>query len=188
MTERPILFNDAMIRAILAERKWMTRRPVRPQPPKGTLRAVYNPSAFEPDRGWYFAPHGGRAKSPFGVPGDRLYVRECWAVSGQYKDGPRYEYRAAPADGEHFRCVSHWRPSIHMPREASRITLEVLDVRAQRLGDISVDEIWADGIYGEEVAEPVRICFYRQWDSIYAKKGLGSADNPLVFAATFKRI
>jgi hypothetical protein len=128
---------------------------------------------------------------PFGVPGARLWVRECWDTSyctagdGIQGDVPFYR-----ADYEGDPAKVGWRSSTSMPRRFSRIALEVLDVRAELLGDISEDDIRAEGVteWRMAVACGWYNAFYDRWNSIYAKKGLGWADNPWVFAGTFKRI
>ena len=226
MTERPILFNDEMVRAILDGSKTQTRRPMRPQPcaeflARGVVAVV--PQWPQQDGMRWFMADGlsELVKSPW-KPGDRHWVRECWGLkTGTQRDhSSRVFYRADGADrieywqnGNHVPetygyGLSHrgkWRPSIHMPRWASRITLEVLDVRAQRLGDISHEDAIAEGAEDDawleyedwvsavaggvpHVRVTLREHFTEVWDSIYAKKGLGSADNPWVFAGTFKRI
>ena len=107
-----------MVRALLDGRKTQTRRVVKTGSPDD----------------WNACPYG--------VIGDLLWVRETWGESGYN----RIEYRAAPADGSDFRCVSRWRPSIHMPRFASRITLRITDVRVQRVQEISEEDARAEGI------------------------------------------
>lgn len=139
MKERPILFNGDMVRAILDGRKTQTRRVVKPQPGSdnripwpGRKNIVAN---IRDERVLGFCPYG--------QPGDRLWVRETWAMSGYQ----RVEYRAAPADGSDFRCVDRWRPSIHMPRWACRITLEITGVRVERLQEISEKDAKAEGLH-----------------------------------------
>lgn len=166
--EIPILFNGDMVQAILDGRKTQTRRPMKEQPPDGTKRVVYNPSDFEPDRGWYFAPHGGRASSPFGAPGDLLYVRECWGIacSTGREDLllrlPLHEYERLDDYGEHdcmapgyhivYRATHHeeiskgWRRSIHMPKWAARIRLRVKRVWVKQVQAISDADVCAEGV------------------------------------------
>ncbi|WP_158811225.1 hypothetical protein [Beijerinckia sp. L45] len=152
MADRPIIFSAAMIRALLAGRKTQTRRILRYQP------------EYTPTRLWHVRDaHGGCfyntiaevereavAYIPYAV-GDRLYVREAWApLDALTHNDPgstalinRGFYRAdeSTVDGE----ISRWRPSIHMPRWASRLTLDVTDVRVQRLQDISEEDAKAEG-------------------------------------------
>jgi hypothetical protein len=203
--ERPILFSGPMVRALLAGTKTQTRRPVKTSLPPSEYEIVYHPGnghALET----FGDPHADgfeRRFCPYGVPGDRLWVRETFAFTGCGPDdrgamdwgahnirGGDWEgergcerwhvaYRASgddpPAAGDH----PGWRPSIHMPRWASRITLEITEMRVQRLQDISGDDANAEGV--EHVA-----AFARLWNSI---NGPGAWDaNPWVWALTFKRV
>ena len=141
---------------------------------------------------------------PFGVAGDRLWVRETWAA-GACADG------LAPAaldggfwhrenGGLWYAADDHapanpisprgkWRPSIHMPRWASRITLDVVSVRVERLHDITEEDAWAEGVephYPATVTEPHAILFQILWDRI---NGAGSwALNPWVWRIEFRRV
>lgn len=125
-------------------------------------------------------------------PGQRLWVRETWAESG-YK---RIEYKAFPADGSDFRCVTRWKPSIHMPRWASRITLEVTGVRVERVQEISERDAEAEGI--DESGTSCTVCnepyacavdgFACLWNSINAKRGYSWESNPWVWVVEFKQI
>lgn len=162
--ERPILFSAAMVRAILDGRKTQTRRVLKPQPvtSPGRLTGPWQDSdgrwgmmATE----WRYSERLGNYEPeretflPFKVAavGDCLWVRETW--SGPYRMGdipPRdwqpglpiwYWADGNPDDGDWCRP----RPAIHMPRWASRITLEVTDVRVQRLQDISEEDALAEG-------------------------------------------
>lgn len=164
--ERPILFSGAMVQAILSGRKTQTRRVVRKQFAVDAEPAEV--SATSPE-GWQISGHSGlwwddcgaciddAIRCPFGMPGDRLWVRETWQCIRQAKNGQRStegpplppiegfrwtEYAASPSDEPPPR----WRPSIHMPRWASRITLEVTGVRVERLNDISEKDAIAEGI------------------------------------------
>jgi len=173
MTERPILFSGPMVRAILEGRKTQTRRVVKCQPPDDVTPitvARYNPTiidrngdeepgpeifgAFSEDGEW-----GG--KSPFGEPGDRLWVREThlnwWKLDEANPDGPRvFSHVAAyAADGYELQPGETWIPSIHMLRAASRITLEITCVRAERLQNISEGNAIAEGaVYTDFGIEP----------------------------------
>lgn len=141
MKERPILFNADMVRAILSGRKTQTRRVVKPQP-----IWVYDCSVpvLTTD-----AEPKGEIKCPYGVPSDRLWVRETWSHTGQgiwavgdvrYTNDGHFVYRA---DGE---IKGGWFPSLHMPRWASRITLEIVSVRVERLQDIGEEDAEKEGI------------------------------------------
>lgn len=121
--ERPIIFSADMVRALLRGQKTVTRRLLKPQPP---------------------VPLGFEWRHSYGQPGDRLWVRETWASLGGPKSGP-YVYRA-DTDGERVRVDAPWRPSIHMHRAASRLTLDVVGVRAERLHDITEDDAQREGV------------------------------------------
>ena len=175
MKERPILFSGPMVRAILDGRKTQTRRP-------------YNPKAGFPREDGEVTPTTADAWTdygpcPIGQPGDRLWVRETWT---QNTSGVIW-YRA---DG-HSIANGLWRPSIHMPRWASRITLEITRVWVERVQDITEEEAKAEGCCGGHSSIPgyafsatPREHFRHIWQSIY-----GTWDaNPLVWAYEFRRV
>jgi hypothetical protein len=134
--ERPILFSAPMVRAILDGRKTVTRRACKPQPSAN----AHTTSAEGCPMGawWETGKHLNRC--PFGQIGDRLYVRETFNRTNPGGAEGVYYYRA---DGEFpksigggkFTDAESWKPSIHMPRAASRILLEITDVRVERLQD-----------------------------------------------------
>jgi hypothetical protein len=202
MKERPILMSDTMVRAILDGRKTQTRRVVKPQPD----RAMVAPHC---ENGWWMwrvwtpehAKHGypstryGDVRCPYGVPGDRLWVRETWAP---HPSGERTAFYAATLGGLYVGGFPEWdgpwKPSIHMPRWASRITLEVVNVRVERLQDISEADAQAEGcdpaIAGHCEDGPLRTYrtgFVRLWDNINAERATW-ASNPWVWVVEFKRI
>lgn len=180
--EWPILFSAPMVRAILDGRKSQTRRVVKPQPEfemawasKGFDRQV----ATVLDKwGTEIAVH----PCPYGQPGDRLWVRETWAkerhrIIHTFKgEAPsRMEgdvfYRATTPDIYGLA----WRPSIHMPRWASRILLEIVDVRVERLQQISEEDAIAEGYES-------RAAFLAgDWAKKHSK-------NPWVWVVEFKRV
>ena len=136
MTERPILFSGPMVRAILEGRKTMTRRVIKLQP-TGAADVQYRVAAA------VTMPVSGRQQvCPYGRVGDHLWVRETWAPHAWPPTGPSYQYAA----DDQYPAPERWRPSIHMPRAASRITLEVLNVRVERLHDISEEDAKAEGV------------------------------------------
>ena len=135
--ERPILFNTAMVEAILAGRKTQTRRLVK----KSLLQysdADDDGLWIEDENGEYF-----RAEEYAPVqPGDKLYVRETWTAWSRTEGiAPKIYYKA---DGIVLPGAK-WRPSIHMPKAAARIWLRVKDVRCERLQDITIDGVKAEG-------------------------------------------
>lgn len=160
MKERPILFSGAMVRALLAGTKTQTRRIVKQQPErndKGTLMwgtgRRTGLQRFGVDG--LDVPPGVFARCPYGQAGDRLWVRESHApqpdCSLAWDNWMRGVGGARPiihymADGSAKAWVDRWRPSIHMPRWASRITLEVVSVRVERLHELSEADAIAEGI------------------------------------------
>lgn len=209
--ERPILFNGEMVRAILDGRKTQTRR-IAKVTSEGCQEGFITPLAG-------FVPRSIKnhiSYCPFGKPGDRLWVRETWQGplfydeipedwnSDKYKT-PEYCYYKASGDSCDFtdaddNFVERWSPSIHMPRWASRILLEVTNVRVERLNDISEEDARLEGITdggclncgGNEpcgCSDPkpdARDAFIWLWESI---NGQGSwIDNTWVWVIEFKVI
>lgn len=172
MTDRPILFSGSMVRAIRDGRKTQTRRIIKPQ----LVKLTELPS------------------NPYGNPGDRLWVREnCWA----HKDtGEIFAYCAVDETLYSNNKTVKKVPSIHMPRWASRITLEIAGVRVNRLHDISEEDAIAEGI-GQAIGDGLyrsesgsigraRTLFQSLWQSI---NGPDSWDeNPGVWVIDFKKL
>ncbi|PRF32981.1 hypothetical protein C6Q08_12970 [Burkholderia multivorans] len=213
MTERPILFSGPMVRAILEGRKTQTRRVVRHQPPAAT-REVFRFHHPEP-RTHYWAFDGGSLLDwshpcPQGEIGDRLYVRETWQHSnhpfGPYESDCLVFYRADYLDDPLGPALERsadgirreWRPSIHMPRTAARITLAITGVRVERLQSISESDARAEGVTIEEhhmrgycagaYRPPSIRAFHDLWDSLNATRGHGWDVNPWVWVVQFRRI
>lgn len=193
MTERGILFSGAMVRALLDGSKTQTRRPVKGIDPdrlgETTSKAQWAKVNREAPESF-----GARYFCPYGQPGDRLWVRETWAPHPDFPETARRAvYRADP---ECKYDVDRWRPSIHMPRWASRILLEIVSVRVERLQDISDQDAIAEGIglnpcaagvYLTGTDETMPHAAYRiLWQQI---NGAGSWDaNPFVWVIEFRRI
>lgn len=183
MKERPILFSASMVRCLLAGTKTQTRRIIKPQ-----HLAFFNQDAAAMLSDWNERP------LPYGQPGDRLWVRETFGhfeCNQHFKPGCNVYYRA---DGNCLE-LEPWRPSIHMPRHASRITLEVTGVRVETLQDIDLADALAEGISdtgalildsaGNEQGGPIAE-YAVLWESI---NGPGSWDaNPWVWAIEFRRL
>jgi hypothetical protein len=186
-----MIFNSEMVRAILDGRKTQTRRPVKfPVHDKNLgCELAGNELAGELSAGNYL-------NSAFGKQGDRIWVRETWARYNIDQDSYDMAYRATPP--EDWPEEGKWRPSIHMPRWASRILLEITGVRVERLNAISQEDAQDEGMEltgwrptysdpdsGGEVWTPYDN-FARLWDSIY---GEGSWKvNPWVWVIEFKRV
>ncbi|WP_312381999.1 hypothetical protein [Stutzerimonas balearica] len=154
MRERPILFNGAMVRAILDGRKTVTRRICKPQPSE----LAHTTSADGNPMGSWWETGKDINRCPYGKPGDRLWVRESWAADAQVDSVPPGELSQgepicylADCDVRSTGCamvtLGKGRPSIHMPRWASRILLEITDVRVERLQAITYEQAAAEGIH-----------------------------------------
>jgi len=211
MKERGILFSAPMVRALLAGAKTQTRRVV-----KGATGAYWDHAGWTPvvERGSVVAwgtndPDPPRVvhnvgcpfpHCPYGVPGDRLWVRETWGhVDDHDSHGPHCCWFAA--DGCQRcnygpRCEhgpDRWRPSIHMPRWSSRLTLEITDVRVERLQAITEEDARAEGIapaasiFTDGPPLSCRDVFAGLWDTINGKRAPWSS-NPWVWAITFRRL
>ena len=184
-----MIFNGEMVRALLDGRKTQTRRPVKvPHIDRDAMCELSgNELAGELSAGNY-------RNSPHGKPGDRIWVRETWARYNIDQDSHDMAYRATPpAD---WPEEGRWRPSIHMPRWASRLTLEITGVRVERLKSISQEDAQDEGMEltgwrptysdpdsGGEVWTPYDN-FAQLWESIY---GEGSWQaNPWVWVIEFK--
>jgi len=150
--ERPILFSGQMVRAILEGRKTQTRRVVKPV---GRDEGFIVVGGYDKDPNqWPFRSYDGDAFDdgngcevplvcPYGVPGDRLWVRETWKENIPPSG---WIYRATDEQAQWSQDKRPWRPSIFMPREASRITLEITEVRVERLQEIGPVDIAAEGV------------------------------------------
>lgn len=155
MKERPILYNAPMVRAVLSGQKTVTRRALNAQALKNIDYGVQLGECHElPSEGPLHPNSIGYYNDlcPYGQPGDRLWVRETWARAGNGDPG-YLTYRATypdclPPDLENIPPASEirWKPSIHMFRCDSRILLEVIAVRIERLQDISEEQAIAEGI------------------------------------------
>ena len=158
MKERPILFSGPMVRALLADTKTQTRRIGKTQCAEWTELAVEYSLHAKKGKvavATHLAyPNGsarhGICECPHGIPGDRLWVRETFArIDGQTRPWIETDYKATYAHGDRLGdslgIRKKWSPSIHMPRHASRITLEITSVRVERLQDISEADAMAEG-------------------------------------------
>lgn len=228
--ERPILFTTKMVKALLNTKpnvwppepidptkpyKWQTRRVIKPQPPN-----THDYNRVEKVGPWYhieadsdIAGHKDpvmfTVKCPYGQPGDILWVRETWYYENHMYDPNegaalhRYVYRADYPDypvsigvGEHG-----WRPSIHMPREAARLYLQVKNIRVERLQELAEEDARAEGVNERETrlitnctvrAVSPYVCysnaFANLWDKINAKRGYGWETNPWPWVIEFQRV
>ncbi|HBR9965700.1 hypothetical protein [Klebsiella pneumoniae] len=215
MTERGMIFNSEMVRAILDGRKTQTRRPIKWKQTRFT-------EIGERDDGskWPWSEDAEHAcdfwhPCPFGAVGDRIWIRESffpaplemqytpprktmWNIA--YRDGVQME-KLAPAEyNPLIYNYERWTPSIHMPRWASRILLEITDVRVERLNAISEEDARAEGIIdggclncgepepcGCANPEPdATDAFAYLWQSIYGQESWNA--NPWVWVISFERV
>lgn len=233
-TERPILFSAAMILALLDGRKTQTRRPLKPQPISTQLWGSGVPNSLPTHfcvHARFAEPYPAALKPfdvgdpwlpcPYGKVGDRLWCRETWCnqfdENGSALENSAYyradgtEVRHVDGDGLLVYCkdgseASPWRPSIFMPRWASRITLEITDIRTQRLHDLSEADALAEGLtrvddgerlepfryrygVGDNVTNRTAVAAYAHlWDSLNKSRGYGWDTNPWVWVLTFRRV
>ena len=212
MPIKPILFNTEMVREILDGRKSCTRRIVKGFIPNN---AVWGYTAFTPKgyiscRGTFADGYGEKFFKPPYQPGDILYIREtwerfeCWNCEGDERGNcpkePKksvldktcgcYMYRAT----DEISGDTKWHPSIHMPKEAARIWLEVTNVRVERLWEISADGIRNEGLSSAAVhcgdMEIALKEWEKLWNSIIPKKDIdryGWQANPWVWVIEFER-
>jgi hypothetical protein len=167
---KPIIFSTKLIKKILAGEKTQTRRVMKPQPT----------SEPEPAR-WHPPTQYAINFCPYGKPGDQLWVRETWGTEVRYghmkpsalPPGCKIYYRTE-GDGQYG--LDQWRPSIFMPRWASRITLTIKKIRIERVMDITEQDIKDEGVSGS---------FPELWDKIYAKRGYPWRNNPWVWVIEF---
>ena len=195
MTCLPVLFKGEMVRAVIDGTKTQTRRIVKlPQPTAlGDLAIMDRNTRGE----WGAYTQGlsliAKTPCPYGAPGGQLWVRETWQAHPRYfgtkpRDIPEGEpvvFRAT-----HDGPPGAWRPSIFLPRWASRIRLDVLAVRVERLQDISEEDARAEGVTpspSQNVTDAgwARFRFENLWDAINRKRSPWAAD-PWVWVVTFR--
>ncbi|EMW9680839.1 hypothetical protein V5Y75_004422 [Salmonella enterica] len=215
MKERGMIFNAEMVRAILDGKKTQTRRimAIQPEHSELGLRRVID-SKNGRDNGKYFwsqsDARGLKMRSkvfgcPYGEVGDRIWVRETYQgplfdyehMESYLEDSSKFykpEFSVYRADGkpapefydadDNLHCG--WRPSIHMPRWASRLTLEITGVRVERLNSITESDAEAEGVtdtgFGDLLVDGYRYL----WKSIYGEESW--AANPWVWVIEFKRV
>lgn len=215
--ERPILFRGEMVRALLDGRKTQTRRVVKPQPTCERLRwGCVGGQGFGFISNTDAGPDGDSKvfKCPYGQVGDQLWVREAFVLEETNQLSPGCIFRLLDEPGEfgdylvpHYRATEpdcgladpdgddgesmKWKPSIHMPRWASRLSLEITDVRVERLQEISESDAKAEGVDITGIGHsPPQRKHQRAYAILWNKiNGPGSWEaNPWVWALTFKRI
>lgn len=204
MKERPIIFSGESVQAILDGRKTQTRRVIESKllVKQGTLEVYKETDHYEAK--WISKDATAHycndllAHCPYGQVSDRLWVRETWALRNDgrqvmHKQG--YEEIIKLLDLPDFNIK--WRPSIFMPRWASRITLEIAGVRVERVQDITLSDVYSEGCplekatvfvdpaRGYEIRAEATEWFAELWDSLNAKKGYGWEVNLWVWVIEF---
>jgi hypothetical protein len=217
--ERPILFSSEMVKAILGGRKSQTRRVLKVPKSLGEFRDVFDDEIAANgeigiDTSIY---HNVGLRCPFGKVGDRLWVRETWAdVTSAFDDADEVRIAAFKADSSVYDVYGHvvyleklgdsgiyvdkWKPSIFMPKFASRITIEITGVRVQHLQQISPADLEAEGFYESHYycdeaggafghrCTPPRDLFQNRWDWMNARRGYSWESNPFVWVIEFKKL
>lgn len=207
--DKPIIFNTSMVQALLAGHKTQTHRIVKA---KSHVDGVTNKQSVIVAKKFQHAAKAGRwygydqyditcyADSPYGEPGDLLWVRETWALPPDYNTSIHGDLKTKPRIGPVCLKVGYpswdpwsgtkWRPSIHMPRWASRLSLLVKDIRIERVQDITKAEAEKEGWHymhqdGSLNHNPKR-WFKDLWNSINKQRGYGWDINPWVWVIEFK--
>jgi len=207
MRERPIIFNSEMVRAVMEGRKVQTRRIVDKVRPDNCL-VVRKPTKTKCGIHTHVLDAVEQGICPFGAVGDRLWVRETWSEDfANYYPNDRVWYAAdddrrldievvdgvrgiySPESDVHV--TFRWRPSIHMPRWASRITLEITGVRVERLTALSDDDARNEGCpaqlpHNPEDEHQARTWFRGLWSELYGEESWQA--NPWVWVIEFKRV
>lgn len=201
--ECPILFSGPMVRAILDGRKTQTRRVIKPQPPFGCGYEINGANSHalcrSIDRPEVWVAPTARSKDHrlpchYGQPGDRLWVRETFhpnlVLPIEDRPAGDFIYRADQTNGV-STYSAQWKPSIHMPRLASRITLEIIGVRIERVQEISEEDAEAEGldaVHSDMGVVSAREHYKELWDNLNAKRGFGWDENPWIWVLEFRRV
>ena len=201
MKERPINLRDWEVRAILDDRKTQLRRVVKPQPDHFHRDIVGKEKPYATEDWNRIIPQLGddEIPCPYGSPGDRMWVREAWQDycpiwNGHWcghgtQEGIERDHTPVYRADNGWISPKRWRPSIHMPRWASRITLEVVSVRVERVQEIGEEDATAEGVAFTKYANAsARFHFREIWDSINAARGFGWDANPWVWVVEFRRV
>ncbi|ENO7635005.1 hypothetical protein ACFGSQ_001238 [Klebsiella pneumoniae] len=199
MSERGMIFNAEMVRALLDGRKTQTRRPIKWKQTRFT-----EIGEREDGSKWPWSEDAEHAcdfwhPCPFGAVGDRIWVREAFRVHSRATDVATLVYKASERNSwtEQTRRVpvavcnklatpEKWTPSLHMPRWASRILLEITGVRVERLRSMSQDDARAEGVIAASGPMEAGLAFRELWDSIYGEESWKA--NPWVWVIEFKRV
>jgi len=214
---KPILFRTDMVRAILDGTKTQTRRIIKPQPKEGSsgfklcrplddcfgkecikqFGVMYKP----PKKEWLDDTHPmwNFVKCPYGQPGNKLWVRETFAYCEDMgildADGNPADHLYKADEPWDTEWGGKWTPSIYMPRELSRIILEITNIRVERVQDITGEDAIKEGWPKEEEMFPLMnaedkalLWFKKLWDKLNLKRGYGWDGNQWVWVLDFKRV
>lgn len=173
MKGKPIIFRVETVVDILSGSKVGTTRPLKSQPPEefeyvGEKQGVFIWLRKEPTKEVF------KIESPYGSPGDRLWVKEAWA-----EEGGTYYYKATKEGLDESR---KYRSPLMMPREAARLFLEITEISVKRVQCLTPQDILAEGIFTEDTMEE----FPMFWDSMYRSKGREYQLNPWVYNVRYK--
>jgi hypothetical protein len=204
MKEHPIIFSTPMVQAILEGRKTMTRRVVKGLP-EGTHAVWFDGGEWivENDLGQCWV--NGKLKCPFGEPGDRLWVRELWSdcitvTDGKRLPSPQFVYKASDdfMDDDHY---FKFKTPIHMPKAAARLWLEIVNIKVEKLEDISLQDaakegvecdattgLWKDYHTNKFKCQSARHSFASLWYEINGLKKMMKTPNPWVWVIEFRRV
>lgn len=208
--ERPIVLRSNEVPAVLEGRKTQHRTAINPQPLESWMRSeVTDWSQYYKRNRWRrlekhlwicHPTENTEIKCPYGAPGDRLWVREAL----RWTDYLVYDADREPVDPDQIpagiRIGRDYLPMTHMPRWASRITLEIENVRVERLQEISEADARAEGMRRHDASRlwstgadlscfaSAKEAFAHGWNSINGKRGYSWDSNPFVWAITFKKL
>lgn len=195
MKSRPMIFQSDSVLGILADQKTMTRRVVKGLTPEHQYNGflhILNDKKMSGEAWFSLKPHKALntsslyIKCPYGVVGDRIWVRETWAFDDVDQKVSSENSTIFKADFLGDSKNQRWRSAMFMPRAASRIELEITGIRVERLQDISETDAIAEGV--EQGYGLRHVGFYQDiWDSINGKKYPWSS-NPWVWVVEFKRV
>ncbi len=193
MKEKPILFSTPMVNAIFSGRKTMTRRIVKPQPK--IVHAIYNDGSIATEQ--LFRSGKERLFCPYGTVGGRLWVREtwqdycpiwegAWCGHGNMEDikkehQPVYRADSVELQKRNGAVPLRWTPSIFMPRWASRITLEITNIRVERVNCMTESDAHKEGVDN-------LVAFMLLWDRLNKKRGYEWKNNCWVWVLEFQKV
>lgn len=205
MAEHPILMNTFSVQGILDGRKTQSRRVIKGNPDYEWLDYITDVlghiwTGEEHETGPFICTADGKEiRCPYGIPGDLLWVKEIWRSNWSKELLNRDNvYYKADAPNDIYHAGDGWKSSLFMPKAAARIWLEIVEVRVERLQDISEQDAIAEGLLDaghgawtfpgtDRVWHSAAYCYAALWDAINAKRGYAWDDNPWVWVISFER-